>query len=346
MVTPSQKKFLVVTLGQYHNKPWWWNHINTKAENCLVEYHRFCFKNKHSMEISTSEFPLLFIRVLKSYIKWHRKYDYIFTFECDLLGFFISLIQTLITTKNMPHHVILQFIMREKTNTINSNLKYSIMKFCFKSLHKAVCSSKTETDYYHDAFGWPANKAKYIPFHTDPKALEERTKDDGFIFSGGKSFRDYETLMQSLSSINSDSIVVGYEKPARHDRITIFPRLPWNVFLDYMVRSRIVVVPLEERKISAGQTIILYAMALGKPVIATNTTSTIDYIDSGKNGILVPPNDPKELRKQILILLQDSALRCEIGNAAKSAVSKKFLPQHYANNIFKKIIFPDISRNP
>jgi glycosyltransferase involved in cell wall biosynthesis len=340
----TTKKVLVVTLGKHHVNPWWWEHINTDCSNCLVEYIRFSFKDKQSMEIRTVEFPMLFIQIISSYISWHKKYDYIFTFECDLMGFFISAIQSLLPTKRKPRHVILQFIMREKEKTLKSNLKYFIMKALFSSLHKVVCSSTTETEYYRDVFNWPHGKAVFVPFHTAPEALNVETRDEAYIFSGGKSFRDYNTLIKSLDNIEQHSVIIGYGSTKQYKRITIHQKLPWEQFLDYMARSRIVVVPLEDRKISTGQTIILYAMALGKPVVTTKTSGTIDYIESGKTGILVPPNNSQELQRQILILLNDDEFRKKIGDASRQAVLKKYLPKHYAYNIYKKIILSDLSK--
>lgn len=342
MQTNCKTNVLVVTLGQFHQTPWWMKHIHTKNK-CSIDYQRFIFKDKHSAQIDTREFPSLFIQILKAYIKWHKKYDYIFTFECDLMGFFVSFIQTMILWKNKPCHIILQFIMREKENSATSKLKYAVMKFCFSSLHKVVCSSSYETKYYREVFNWPPNKAVFIPFHTSPDILNVTTQDDGFVFSGGRSFRDYDTFIQSLDNINSDIIIVGYNNIVQHDRISVIPYLPLNEFLDLMARSCIVVVPLESKIISSGQTIILDAMAYGKPVIATRTSGTVDYIDSGKNGILVPPNDPIELNRQIINLLHDSNLRKIIARAARSTVLKNYLPQHYVDNIYEKIIFPDIS---
>lgn len=50
---------------------------------------------------------------------------------------------------------------------------------------------------------------------------------------------------------------------------------------------------------ATGQVVILEAMALGKPVIATEIVQTLDYMENGIAGILVPAGDKGALRKAI-----------------------------------------------
>jgi glycosyltransferase involved in cell wall biosynthesis len=46
-----------------------------------------------------------------------------------------------------------------------------------------------------------------------------------------------------------------------------------------------VVVPLLFREIAAGHLVILHAMLCGRPVIASKTLRTLQYIEDGANGI-------------------------------------------------------------
>jgi glycosyltransferase involved in cell wall biosynthesis len=66
---------------------------------------------------------------------------------------------------------------------------------------------------------------------------------------------------------------------------------------------------------------IIEAMALGKPVVATGSSEF--YIENGKNGYLVPPNDPEALANKIISLVSSKSLRIEFGN--KSYKKVKFM---------------------
>ena len=64
--------------------------------------------------------------------------------------------------------------------------------------------------------------------------------------------------------------------------------------------------------------VILEAMALGKPVISTDHRHGADeIIEDGRNGILVPPQDPQSMAEAILKVLSDAELRRKLGEEAK-----------------------------
>ena len=50
-------------------------------------------------------------------------------------------------------------------------------------------------------------------------------------------------------------------------------------------------------------------MAIGKPVVATETVGTVDYIESGETGLLVPPGDAEALAMAMDRLHRDPELR-------------------------------------
>jgi len=63
--------------------------------------------------------------------------------------------------------------------------------------------------------------------------------------------------------------------------------------------------------------VLVEAMALGKPIVASNVGGITDLVAHGKNGFLVPPRNPKDLAKYIQILLEDKEKREKMGLAGK-----------------------------
>jgi len=61
-------------------------------------------------------------------------------------------------------------------------------------------------------------------------------------------------------------------------------------------------------------------MSAGLPVIGTKAGGITEMIISGKNGLLVPPQNPSELSKAILYLAQNPLLREEYGKKALESV--------------------------
>ena len=66
------------------------------------------------------------------------------------------------------------------------------------------------------------------------------------------------------------------------------------------------------------------AMAAGKPVIASNTSSLPEIVRDGQEGLLIPPKQPAALAEAILRLVRDSDLRHRLGQAGLDRVRERF----------------------
>jgi len=77
----------------------------------------------------------------------------------------------------------------------------------------------------------------------------------------------------------------------------------------------------------------LEAMAMGKPVIATNTGGNPEAIVTGKTGYIVPVGDSQSLAERILELANNRYLRESFGRAARKRVEKLFTVDHYYQSI-------------
>jgi glycosyltransferase involved in cell wall biosynthesis len=70
--------------------------------------------------------------------------------------------------------------------------------------------------------------------------------------------------------------------------------------------------------------ITLEAMAMAKPIIATNIDGITEQITDGVDGILVPPKDPSALAKAVITILNDNELAKTMGLAAREKVEQEF----------------------
>lgn len=327
---------VVVTLGPWHRHPWWWEHIDHDDDVCRLDYVRLDYKGKGSQQIKTRELPFVAMKIAAWFFRAGRKYDYIYTFECDLVGWVISALQTALGLRR-PHHVILQFIMRERQPVLSSMLKYRVMKWVFSSVYKLVCSSRSEIGYYREAFGWNSDKFTFVPFHTSPEFLAESGERKGdYWLAAGRTFRDYDTLLRAVQGWGGRLILVAGQgakaRYAGYGNIEVMENIPLAELTELMKGCKAVVVPLENRKISIGQSIILQAMAMKKPVVATRTAGTEDYVQHRVTGLLVEPGDAADLRA-MLELLDDDAMYRRIADAAHRTVLERHLPRQYANGV-------------
>jgi glycosyltransferase involved in cell wall biosynthesis len=81
--------------------------------------------------------------------------------------------------------------------------------------------------------------------------------------------------------------------------------------------------------------VLLEAMAVGKPVIASRVGGIVDVVDDGLTGILVPPGDEKALVSALIRLLSDGDPRKRMGEAGKRKIDSRFSAKTMVNEIEK-----------
>ena len=79
--------------------------------------------------------------------------------------------------------------------------------------------------------------------------------------------------------------------------------------------------------------VVMEAMGMSKPVIATALGGSLDQVVEGETGFLIPPADPDALAEKILILLKDQTLRTRMGAAARKRIETHFRLSQMINKI-------------
>jgi glycosyltransferase involved in cell wall biosynthesis len=69
---------------------------------------------------------------------------------------------------------------------------------------------------------------------------------------------------------------------------------------------------------------LLEAMALGKPIVATDVGGNRELVYQGESGVLVPPRDGEALAYEIINLLRNPTLARSMGQAGKEKVTTRF----------------------
>ena len=97
--------------------------------------------------------------------------------------------------------------------------------------------------------------------------------------------------------------------------------------LDVIRQSSLMVLPCivgDDGNRDALPTVLLEAMALGRPVVSTDLEGVTEIVSHGETGLLVPQRDASQLAEALDLLLGDGALRARMGCAARRTAQTRF----------------------
>jgi glycosyltransferase involved in cell wall biosynthesis len=149
-----------------------------------------------------------------------------------------------------------------------------------------------------------AHKGQEYLIRAIPLVLTKIPTARFFIVGGGKLMGELCSLAASLG-LNRKLILTGF----RHD-----------VGSFYHIADLFVMSSVQE---GLG-TAVLDAMALGKPVVATNSGGIPEIIQDGQTGRLVAPADPAALAEGIIELLANAEQAKRMASRGKEVVKRNF----------------------
>lgn len=241
--------------------------------------------------------------------------------------------------RNRVVHVLIDFPWNPPTAFLPLVLKRLQYWFEAGVINKIiVLGGPEEVVSFATALRLRTEKFLFVPYHTTLFDCERCPGEGEYIFSGGDYTRDYASLIQVAKTLKHQFIIAarlryyfeGLEIPENVKIVTTSPQ----EFEKLMAGAKMVVLPLTGGLLHAGgQTVLLNAMALGKPVVVTDDGLIQNYVTHGVTALLVPPGDPSALRDAILRLLDDRDLAKSLGQNARSAASR-YSPAEFFERVF------------
>ena len=225
-----------------------------------------------------------------------------------------------------------QFIVKElylDESVLRSKVWRWLCRHALAQADMIITNASCEVQPYSQFLGLPEERFAFIPWPAN--ILPEPQPPGDYIFAAGRSMRDWRTFMDAVRELDYKCVVVASKKDIAElevpPNVTVFTDIPHDNYMELMRRSRLVVVPLVPTVRSTGQAVVLEAMAMGKPVIATRTAGLEDYIRDGETGILC---EPCELRTAMQSALSDSDVCDRLGRAGLNSVSATFNKPAYS----------------
>ena len=125
----------------------------------------------------------------------------------------------------------------------------------------------------------------------------------------------FESICEQISALHLEEAVEfrGFQRPE-------------SMALEIAQTSIVVVPSLHEMFCN----MVAEAMAIGRPVVASQVGSLPELVDHGRTGLLVPSANPESLAAAIEKLLEDEPLRTRMGLAAVEKARRLWDPQQVA----------------
>lgn len=270
-----------------------------------------------------------------------RKYDAVVT-GAEHVGSIFALLQTLFRSQHTRRtHVVIDFPWAASPGRLKLMVKRMQMRMTSRSMDAIFAhASPEEAERFTSVLGTRPGLFRYVPYHCWVTEPRPQVSEGSYVFSGG-DFRDYATLLRAVDGAPYHVVIcvrdTAYFKGLKVLRNVEIATVPPERFDELLANCGAVVVPLPGKDIhTGGHTVILAAMALGKPIIVAGTSEYRHYLQHQVNGLLTPPSDSAALRACIDRVLMDASFAAMLGqNALKTA--PQFSPETFFARVFDAV---------
>jgi glycosyltransferase involved in cell wall biosynthesis len=207
------------------------------------------------------------------------------------------------------------------------------------------CLSQTQATMLKEQSSISHDRIQMIYWHVDHDFFQPMPEVPvrAQICSAGMASRDYATLVAAVDGLEVD-LKIAADSPWFTQKLNITAqKLPTRVEVrsygnyaalrQLYAESQFVVVPLFDVNFSAGYTVILEAMAMGKPVIVTKIRQRDDFIIDGWNGLYVAPGNVAELHDRIRFLIEHPDEVRRMGENARKTIEERFTLSHFVERM-------------
>jgi glycosyltransferase involved in cell wall biosynthesis len=190
-----------------------------------------------------------------------------------------------------------------------------------------------------------APDVEFVPFGVDTthfRPQPEVAPQFDVLSIGADPHRDFGLLLRVAQRLPEHSfrLVVSAEHARTLGRtpenVSVEVDLPFSLVRDRLASARLVVLPVRENSYSGATTVLLQALATGKPVVVSRTGAIADGygLSDGVNCRLVAPSDPAALEGAVRSLLEDGNTAARLGAEARATVERSLSWERYVETLY------------
>ena len=226
-----------------------------------------------------------------------------------------------------------------------SPARRAVIRASMRATTRLICLARSQADEAVSLTGLAAERVPVVRLGIDADFFRPQPPagDGGVdVLSVGKDLaRDYGTVASAVASLPVRAHFAAM--PRNLQGISLPANVAVGLFDAWQLRTayagaRCVVVAQHgddhhDGTEAGGLTALLEAMAMARPVVATDRGALRDYVDDGAEGLVVPPHDPAALRAAIERVLGDPGLAQRLGAAARARVERELSTRAMAERL-------------
>ncbi len=225
----------------------------------------------------------------------------------------------------------------------SSRARRRLLGSSLRAAAKVVCLGEAQREELLELTGLPEHHVVTALFGVDERFFRPSRPGDGYVLSVGRDLaRDYGSLAEAVDGLDARLVIVAEARNlvgvALPEGLEVRRGLSYPELRDLYADAACVVIPLRRDGYpygseASGLTAFLEAAASGKAVIASERTILRDYLEPGRSGLTVPPEDPQALRFALERVLGDRELAGGLGAAAREDVERRLTTRHLAERL-------------
>jgi len=188
-----------------------------------------------------------------------------------------------------------------------------------------------------------APRIEFVPFGVDAAIFSPSREPVAVdvVSIGADPHRDFELLLRIAKRMPEVTfrIVTSADHSRRFavvpENAVIETDIPFEEMRRRLTEARVVALPVRENSYSGATTVLLQAMALGKPVVVTRTNAiAAGYgLVDGENCRLVAPGDDPSFERALAGVLRDDFHARALGSSARATVERELTWERYVDRI-------------